>query len=232
MSSTAASSSSADPQWPGADRVSVAVAFPGALTRLAPGRVVHRGADLDDRLHPPHGHVRSRHPTGELVDLALEAVSRPRPPPAGAEPYGAAHGFHRRLDPCDRPARRTDPAVLVLAAARSRSSASASGSTRAPDLARLRSGAKVNAGCPGKHIKANRCRGRAARMGGAIPMACALGEVSGLSRNQAAEGLELSTACMANGTASDIASSFCLQIASISALTTPQRRGSDARKFR
>ena len=183
MSSTAASSSPPIRCWPGADRVSVAVAFPGALTRLAPGRVVHRGADLDDRLHPPHGHVRSRRPTGELVDLALEAVSRPRPPPASAKPYGAAHGFHRRLDPCDRPARRTDPAVLVLAAARSRSSASASGRTRAPDLARLRSGAKVNAGCPGKHIKANRCRGRAARMGAAIPMACAPGEVSGLSRN-------------------------------------------------
>ena len=151
-----------DPLWPGADRVSVAVAFPRALARLAPGRVVHRGADLDDRLHPPHGHVRSRRPTGELVDLALEAVSCPRPPPASAKPYGAAHGFHRRLDPCDRPARRTDPAVLVLAAARSRSSASASGRTRAPDLTRLRSGAEVNAGCPGKHIKANRCRGRAA----------------------------------------------------------------------
>ena len=157
---------SADPQWPGADRVSVAVAFPGALARVTPGGVARRGADLDDRLHPPHGHVRPRRPTGELVDLALKAVSRPCPLPACAKPNRAAHGFHRRLDPCDRPAWRTDPATLVLTPAPSSSCASASGGTRAPDLARLRPGAEVNAGCPGEHIKANRCRGRAARVGG------------------------------------------------------------------
>ena len=138
-----------------------------ARSRASPGGVVRRGTNLDDRLHPPDGHVRPRRPTGELVDLALEAVSRPCPLPACAKPNRAAHGFHRRLDPCDRPAGRTDPAMLVLTPARSRNSASASGGTRAPDLARLRSGAKLNAGCPGEHIKTNRCRGRDARVGGA-----------------------------------------------------------------
>jgi hypothetical protein len=46
------------PLGPGADRVPVAVALPGALARVAPCGVVDRGADLDDRLHPPHGHAR------------------------------------------------------------------------------------------------------------------------------------------------------------------------------
>jgi hypothetical protein len=183
-----------DPRWPGADREPVAVALPRPLARVTPGGVVRRSTNLDDRLHPPHGHVQPRRPTRELVDLALMAVSRPCPPPACAKPNGAAHGFHRKLDPCDRPPGRTDPAMLVLAPARSRSCPSASGGTRAPDLARLRSGAKLNAGCPGQHIKANRCRGRAARVGGAIPMHSRSGKC-GLSRNQAAEGLELSTVC-------------------------------------
>ena len=48
-----------DPLWPTVDRVPVAVALPGALARLAPGRVVGRGANLDDWLRAPHGHVGS-----------------------------------------------------------------------------------------------------------------------------------------------------------------------------
>jgi len=39
-----------DPLWPTLGRVAVAVALPGALARFAPGRVVRRGANLDDRL--------------------------------------------------------------------------------------------------------------------------------------------------------------------------------------
>jgi hypothetical protein len=156
-----------DQRWPAADCEPVAVALPRPLTRVTPGGVVRRGTNLDDRLHPPHGHVWPRRPTGELVDLALKAVSRPCPPPSCAKPNRAGQGFHRRLDPCGRPAGRTDRAMFVLAPAPSRSCASVSGGTRVPDLARLRSGAKVNAVCPMEHIKANRCRGRAARVGGA-----------------------------------------------------------------
>jgi len=65
-----------DLQGPAADRVSVAVAFPRTLARLTPGRVAHRGADLDNRLHLPNGHVRLGCASGEL-DLALETAARP-----------------------------------------------------------------------------------------------------------------------------------------------------------
>ena len=51
-------------------------------------------------------------------------------------------------------------------------------------------------------------------------------------RKERLKGLEPSTSCMATSTASDIASTFCVQIRDISALTTPQRRESDARKLR
>ena len=65
------------PLGPTVDRVPVAVPLPGALARLAPGRVARRGANLDDRLHPPYDHVRQGCASGELVDLALKTVARP-----------------------------------------------------------------------------------------------------------------------------------------------------------
>jgi hypothetical protein len=87
-----------DPERPALDRVPVAVSLPGAIARVALGRVVHRGANLDDRLHPPYGHVRLGCLAGELIDLALKRVTRARAPPARAKPYRATHRPHRGTD--------------------------------------------------------------------------------------------------------------------------------------
>ena len=178
-----------------------------------PGGVARRGTNLDDRLHPPDGHVRPRRPTGELVDLALEAVSRPCPLPACAKPNRAAHGFHRRLDPCDRPAGRTDPAMFVVAPAPSRSCASGLGGTRAPQssAAPLRRGGQRRLPGGAHHGKSL----QRSCWAGAIPIAVALGEAWAFQETKAAEGLELSTVCMAIGTASVIESIFSLQIEDI-----------------
>ena len=113
-----------------------------------------------------------------------------------------------------QPGQAHGPATLVLASrARSRSCASVSGGTLAPDLARLRSGTKINAACPAEHITANRRRGRAARNGrGHTDGMRARGSVLAF-QERSGGGLELLTACIADGTASDIAATFSLQIA-------------------
>ena len=118
------------------------------------------------------------------------------------------------------------------------SGASASGGTPAPDPARLRSGAKINAGCPREHVTAIVAEVVPRAWTGSYRSHSRSGKC-GLARNQAAEWLQLSTACMASGTASVIQSIFNLQIenswrnhASKTRIGYPQIPADFARVFR